>query len=34
VKKQLTTDPYFNAGTYDRYYGGLKKMMPWARDVH
>jgi endo-1,4-beta-xylanase len=33
VKKQLTTDPYLNAGTYDRYYGGLPKMMPWASDV-
>jgi endo-1,4-beta-xylanase len=34
VKKQLATDPYLNAGTYDRYYGGLKKMMPWAGDAH
>ena len=33
VKKQLTTDPYLNAGTYDRYYGGLQTMMPWARAV-
>jgi len=32
VKKQLTTDPYLDAGTYDRYYGGLQTMMPWARD--
>jgi endo-1,4-beta-xylanase len=31
VKKQLTTDPYLDAGTYDRYYGGLQKMMPWSR---
>jgi endo-1,4-beta-xylanase len=30
VKKQLTTDPYADAGTYDKYYGGLKAMMPWA----
>jgi hypothetical protein len=30
VKKQLTTDPYVAAGTYDRYYGGLQTMMPWA----
>jgi endo-1,4-beta-xylanase len=30
VRKQLTTDPYVNAGTYERYYGGLKTMMPWA----
>jgi endo-1,4-beta-xylanase len=30
VKKQLTTDPYRDARTYDRYYGGLKTMMPWA----
>jgi endo-1,4-beta-xylanase len=30
VNKQLTTDPYLNAGTYDTYYGGLKTMMPWA----
>ncbi len=30
VKKQLITDPYSDAGTYDRYYGGLKAMMPWA----
>lgn len=30
VKKQLTTDPYLGAGTYDTYYGGLKTMMPWA----
>lgn len=29
VKKQLTTDPYLDAGTYDRYYGGLRTMMPW-----
>ena len=31
VKKQLTADPYLNAGTYERYYGGLKAMMPWDR---
>jgi hypothetical protein len=30
VKKQLSTDPYRDAGTYDTYYGGLKTMMPWA----
>ena len=24
VKKQLTTDPYLDAGTYERYYGGLR----------
>ena len=30
AKKQLTTDPYLDAGTYDKYYGGLKTMMPWA----
>ena len=30
VKKHLATDPYLDAGTYDRYYGGLKTMMPWA----
>jgi endo-1,4-beta-xylanase len=30
VKKQLTTDPYLDAGTYDTCYGGLKTMMPWA----
>ena len=30
VKKQLTTDPYLDTGTYDTYYGGLKTMMPWA----
>jgi len=34
VKKQLTTDPYLNAGTYERYYGGLQTMMPWAGAVH
>jgi endo-1,4-beta-xylanase len=33
VKKQLTTDPYLDAGTYDRYYGGLRTMMPWSRAV-
>ncbi len=33
VKKQLTTDPYRDAGTYDTYYGGLKTMMPWAGAV-
>ena len=31
VQTRLTTDPYLNAGTYDRYYGGLQTMMPWAR---
>ncbi len=30
VKKQLATDPYLDAWTYDAYYGGLKRMMPWA----
>lgn len=30
AKKHLATDPYFDAGTYDKYYGGLKTMMPWA----
>lgn len=30
VKKQLSTDPYRDGGTYDTYYGGLKTMMPWA----
>ncbi|MEI9974281.1 MAG: sugar-binding protein [Ignavibacteriota bacterium] len=30
VKKHLTTDPYLEAGTYTRYYGGLETMMPWA----
>jgi endo-1,4-beta-xylanase len=34
VRKQLTTDPYLDAGTYDRYYGGLRTMMPWAGAVH
>ncbi|HVW08404.1 MAG TPA: sugar-binding protein [Bryobacteraceae bacterium] len=29
VKKQLSTDPYLDAGTYSRYYGGLQTMMPW-----
>jgi endo-1,4-beta-xylanase len=33
VKQQLTTDPYLNAGTYQRYYGGLQTMMPWAAAV-
>ena len=33
VKKQLTTDPYLDAGTYERYYSGLQTMMPWARAV-
>lgn len=31
AKKQLTTDPYLDAGTYERYYGGLRTMMPWVR---
>ena len=30
VNKPLQTDPYLDAGTYDKYYGGLKTMMPWA----
>ena len=30
VKKQVTTDPYVAAHTYDRYYRGLQTMMPWA----
>jgi endo-1,4-beta-xylanase len=30
VKAQLTTDPYLNAGTYEKYYGGPQTMMPWA----
>jgi endo-1,4-beta-xylanase len=34
VRKQLTTDPYVDAGTYERYYGGLRTMMPWAGAVH
>jgi endo-1,4-beta-xylanase len=34
VRKQLTTDPYLNAGIYERYYGGLQSMMPWAGEVH
>jgi endo-1,4-beta-xylanase len=33
VRKHLTTDPYLDAGTYDRYYGGLKSMMPWGSAV-
>ena len=28
--RPLATDPYLDAGTYDKYYGGLKTMMPWA----
>ena len=28
-----TPDPYLNAGIYERYYGGLKTMMPWAAAV-
>jgi endo-1,4-beta-xylanase len=31
VKTHLSTDPYLDAGTYDKYYGGLKMMMPWAK---
>ena len=31
VKAHLATDPYLDAGTYDRYYGGLGTMMPWAK---
>ncbi|HWE85607.1 MAG TPA: sugar-binding protein [Terracidiphilus sp.] len=30
VQQHLETDPYLDAGTYDKYYGGLKTMMPWA----
>ncbi len=30
VKTQLTTDPYLNAGIYDKYYGGLETIMPWT----
>lgn len=30
VKQHLATDPYLEAGTYDKYYGGLKTMTPWA----
>jgi endo-1,4-beta-xylanase len=30
VQKHLTSDPYLDAGTFDRYYGGLREMMPWA----
>jgi endo-1,4-beta-xylanase len=33
VHKHLTTDPYLDAGTYNRYYGGLKSMMPWGTDT-
>jgi endo-1,4-beta-xylanase len=33
VKKQLATDPYLDAGIYNRYYGGLPRMMPWTRVV-
>ena len=29
VKKQVTTDPYLPA--YERYYGGIKEMMPWRQ---
>ncbi len=31
VKTHLATDPYLDAGTYDKYYGGLDSMMPWAK---
>jgi endo-1,4-beta-xylanase len=34
VRKHLATDPYLDAGTYDRYYGGLKRMMPWGNGTH
>jgi len=30
VKRQLTTNPYLNAGTYERYYGGLQTHDAWA----
>jgi len=30
VKKQLRTDPYLGAGTWDRYDGGPQTMMPRA----
>jgi hypothetical protein len=30
VKKHLNTDPYLDASTYGRYYGGLQGMMPWV----
>jgi endo-1,4-beta-xylanase len=33
VRTQLTSDPYLKAGTYQRYYGGLETMMPWAGAV-
>jgi len=33
IAKHLTTNPYLDAGTYDTYYGGLRTMMPWAKDV-
>jgi endo-1,4-beta-xylanase len=33
VETQLETDPYLNAGIYDKYYGGLKTMMPWESRV-
>jgi endo-1,4-beta-xylanase len=31
VKRQLTTDPYVDAGTYDSYFGGFNAMMPWLK---
>jgi endo-1,4-beta-xylanase len=30
VRTELSTDPYLNARIYDRYYGGLHRMMPWG----
>jgi hypothetical protein len=33
VRQHLTTDPYFDAGVYERYYGGLKSMMPWGSET-
>ena len=34
VKKQLTAGRYRKAGTYERHYGGLQTLMPWAHAVH
>jgi endo-1,4-beta-xylanase len=34
VKTHLSSDPYLDAGTYERYYGGLKAMMPWSAPRH
>jgi endo-1,4-beta-xylanase len=33
VRKHVTADPYLDAGTYNRYYGGLQSMMPWGMDT-